>query len=310
MSGGAPSAWTLRSSIEPLLTTLWHKTSGERYGLLLQEFANMLSAIAEKYLPADSTETEVRELYLSLHVEELVLARSCAAGNETAWDDFFMGYRERIYYAALAITKEESKAQELANSIYAELYGTDNRAGQRKSKLMYYNGRGSLEGWLRTVLAQQHVNRYRNEGTRTTSLEEETESGKQFSAGDAMPVVEVDPRLNSATDQALAAIHSEDRCILAYYFLDGLTLAKIASILGVHESTVSRKLEKLVKKVRKDILSRLTQLGMSPRQAEEALEVDVRDLSVNIRHVLQDSAGEAFSKEKALGARGGTNLNA
>jgi hypothetical protein len=49
---------------------------------------------------------------------------------------------------------------------------------------------------------------------------------------------------------------------------------------------------------------------MSPRQAEEALEVDVRDLSVNIRHVLQDSAGEAFSKEKALGARGGTNLNA
>lgn len=291
--------------MEPLLAELWNKAAGQKYGLDLQDFADVLTAIAEKYLPADSSETDVQELYLSLHVEELVLARSCAAGNETAWEDFFIRYREKIYYAALGITKDDSKAHDLANSIYAELYGTGNRDGQRISKLMYYSGRGSLEGWLRTVLAQQHVNRYRREGTRTVSLEEETEAGKQFVAADPPPVAEIDPRLNTATDAALAAIFPEDRCILAYYFLDGLTLARVASILGVHESTISRKLEKLVKKIRKDILARLTQLGMSPRQAEEALDADVRDLTVDIRRTLQDSSGEAFSKEKALGAREG-----
>jgi hypothetical protein len=39
---------------------------------------------------------------------------------------------------------------------------------------------------------------------------------------------------------------------------------------------------------------------MSRRQAQEALEVDVRDLRVNIRSRLaQESGGQAFSKKKA-----------
>jgi len=302
MSGSTHCAWTFKSHVEPLLAELWRKTAAEKYNLHFPEFADLLTAIAERYLPADSSATEVRDLYLSLHLEELVIARSCAAGNERAWEDFFLRYREKIYHSALAITKEESRAHELANSIYAELYGTGGRQGQRKSKLLYYSGRGSLEGWLRTVLAQQHVNRYRSEGNKTVSLDEEAEAGKQFAAVNAPPTLEVDPRLNTATDQALAAISPEERCLLAYYFLDGLTLARIASILGVHESTISRKLEKLVKKIRKDIVARLIQFGMSQRQAEEALDVDVRDLNVNLRRVLQDSGGEAFSQEKPLRA--------
>jgi hypothetical protein len=39
---------------------------------------------------------------------------------------------------------------------------------------------------------------------------------------------------------------------------------------------------------------------MSRRQAQEALEVDVRDLRVNIRrHLMQDSGGQAFPDKKA-----------
>src|SRR5207244_10254669 len=93
-------------------------------------------------------------------------------------------------------------------------------------KLCYWSGRRSLEGWLRTVLAQSHVNAYR--GTRrNVSLEEEAESGKQFAGEDPEPVSEVDPRLNAVTDEALAALSPEDRCILSCYFLDHLTLARI-----------------------------------------------------------------------------------
>jgi RNA polymerase sigma-70 factor (ECF subfamily) len=100
----------------------------------------------------------------------------------------------------------------------------------------------------------------------------------------------------------LAGLPSEDRFVLAAYYLDGRTLAEVARMLGVHESTISRKVDKLAKSLRKKILSGMMQQGMARRQAEEALEVDVRDLQVNIRRSLaQETPATAFSeKEDAI----------
>ena len=109
-----------------------------------------------------------------------------------------------------------------------------------------------------------------------------------------------DPRLAQATDEALALLSAEDRLALGAYYLDGRTLAEIARLLGVHESTISRKLDKLAKALRKHILAGLARRGMSRRQAEEALETDVRDLQVDIRRSLaQEPASPAFSKKTA-----------
>jgi RNA polymerase sigma-70 factor (ECF subfamily) len=70
-------------------------------------------------------------------------------------------------------------------------------------------------------------------------------------------------------------------------------------MLGVHESTISRKVDKLAKTLRKKILAGMMQQGMTRRQAEEALEVDVRDLQVNIRRSLtQEPRAAAFSEKK------------
>jgi RNA polymerase sigma-70 factor (ECF subfamily) len=244
-------------------------------------------------------QNDARELFVSLRVEELALARACAAGHERAWEIFLTRYREKLYAIAGYIAKESSAARELADSLYADLYGTTTRDGQRVSKLASYTGRGSLEGWLRTVMAQEYVNRYRRQ-RRLVSLDEESEEGTQFAAADPEPVATVDPRVEAATDQALSALSSEDRFLLASYYLDGRTLADIARTLGVHESTISRKLDKLAKSLRKHILAELGKRGMSRRQAEEALEVDVRDLRLNLRNRLtQETTAPAFPEKKA-----------
>ena len=189
-------------------------------------------------------------------------------------------------------------ARELADSLYADLYGTTTRDGQRISKLASYTGRGSLEGWLRTVMAQEFVNRFRRQ-RRLVSLDEESEDGAQFAATDSTPAAVVDPRVEAATDEVLSRTAAEDRFILASYYLDGRTLAEIARTLAVHESTISRKLDKLAKSLRKQILTALERKGMSRRQAEEAMEVDVRDLRLNIRNrVAQETGPPAFSDKK------------
>jgi RNA polymerase sigma-70 factor, ECF subfamily len=291
----------LQSVVDDLLGELHVKSGCEKIGLTRESLAAVLCEVGGKHASA-CTEAELRIFFSSLRVEELALARACAAGNNPAWEIFLTRYREKLYLSALRIAREDSAAHELADTLYADLFGTTTRDGQRVSKLASYTGRGSLEGWLRTVLAQEYVNRYRRT-KRLVSLDEESEDGIQFRAPDPEPTSSADNRLAHATDEALVSLSAEERTVLSAYYLDGRTLAEIARMLGVHESTISRKLDKLAKALRKQIVASLTRRGMSRRQAEEALEVDVRDLQVDIRRSLaQESAPAAFS-EKRVEAR-------
>lgn len=278
--------------------SLYTRSNAERFGLGFERFVEILEEASCKCLPAEADAARA-QFYDTLKLEELALARACAEGLEPAWETFLIRYRQRLYEIAAYIAKEASAGRELADNLYAELYGTRTREGKRVCKLTSYMGRGSLEGWLRTVLAQEYVNRYRKQ-RRLVSLEEETEEGAQFAIREAEPVLSVDPRMEPAIDEALAGISSEDRFVLASYYLDERTLAEVARTLKVHESTISRRIEKLAKLLRKQILAGLARRGMSRRQAQEALEVDVRDIQINIRRRLaQEEEAKSFSKHKA-----------
>jgi RNA polymerase sigma-70 factor (ECF subfamily) len=284
--------------------TLYERSGAAAYGVTAEQFATILDEILRKYLPHNPAHNsalageEINAFCAALRLEELALARACAAGNERAWQDFISRYRQKLHRMALHITRDGAHAAELADSLFADLYGMNARDGVRSSKLVFYTGRGSLEGWLRTVMAQEFINRYRKQ-KRTVSLEEQTEEGAQFAAAAPEPECASDPRLESATDEALAELSSEDRFTLASYYLDGRTLADIARTLGLHESSVSRRLDPLSTGLRKRILAGLRTQGMSHAQAAEALETDVRDIRVNLRSRLtQDSGSKTFPGSK------------
>jgi RNA polymerase sigma-70 factor, ECF subfamily len=275
---------------------LFQKSNGHRYGLTQSDFCLILDQVAAKYLPgADQPQRE--QFWKELRLEELALARACAAGHDPAWTAFLTRYREKLYDIARGITKEDSQARDLADSIYGDLYGTSERDGRRISRLSFYMGRGSLEGWLRTVVAQEFVNRYRKQ-KRLVSLEEQEEEGVQFSAADRDPIQAPDSRLGAAVDDALGRLLPEDRLVLAAYFLDERTLTEIGKLVGVHESTISRRLEKLLKALRKQVLTGLVSRGMSRGQAEEALEADVRYLQLDVSRKLQENRPAAFQQDK------------
>lgn len=298
MTTSQPISAAVQPAVAELLTEL-HASSGcEKYGLTPEAFAAILGSVATKYLPTETSQSDARAFLLTLRVEELALARACAAGDNTAWEVFLTCYREKLYHSALRIARDDAAARELADGLYGELYGATGRDGERVSKLASFNGRGSLEGWLRTVLAQEFVNRYRST-KRLVSLDDELESGVQFAAPATEPATAVDPRLETCTDAALAALSSEDRFVLAAYYLDRRPLAAVARMLGVHESTISRKVEKLAKTLRKKILAGMMRQGMGRSEAEQALEVDVRDLRVNVRTSLaQESPLTTFSEDR------------
>jgi RNA polymerase sigma-70 factor (ECF subfamily) len=297
MTTSKPIAAAVQQAVAELLTELHARSGAEKYGFTPESFALILCGVAAKYLPVEASPSDARTFLLTLRVEELALARACAAGDNAAWEVFLTRYREKLYHSALRIARDDAAARELADGLYGELYGATGRQGDRVSKLASFSGRGSLEGWLRTVLAQEFVNRFRNT-KRLVSLDEELEGGAQFAAPKTEPSSAVDPRLETCTDAALAALSSDDRFVLAAYYLDRRPLAEVGRMLGVHESTISRKVDKLAKTLRKKILAGMRRQGMGRSEAEQALEVDVRDLQLNIRSSLaQESRERTFSAD-------------
>jgi len=301
-----------------IATAFYERSGGAAYGVSAEQFAAILDEILRKYLPdnlaqsstlnsAPASAEQKTDFCAGLRLEELTLARACAAGNERAWQDFISRYRQKLHSMALHITRDGAHAAELADSLFADLYGVNARDGIRSSKLVFYTGRGSLEGWLRTVMAQEFINRYRKQ-KRTVSLEEQTEEGVQFAAAVPEPACTSDRlserRLEAAIDEALAELSSEGRFTLASYYLDGRTLAEIARTLGLHESSVSRRLDRLATGLRKRILAGLRAQGMSHAQATEALETDVRDMGLNLRSRLtQDPGATTFPGSRKVPAQ-------
>jgi RNA polymerase sigma-70 factor (ECF subfamily) len=297
-SGQTAETVRLSAAVRSACDRMFETAQAARYGLHPDAFRTILTDIADQYAPGVKEQELVRFLE-TLKVEELALARGCVAGNEFAWQTFLTRYRASLYGSAYAIAKEEGIARELAGSLYAELYGLPNESGRRISKLQYYKGRGSLEGWLRTVVAQEFVNRYRRT-RREVSLEEKVETGMQFSASsNGEATSPPDPRVNHAVSRALDGLDAESRLLLNAYYLDGRTLADIGRTLHVHESTISRKLERATKALRKSIRKELQANGLHAGQADELMqETDVRDLNVNIRENLQQESGPtAFYKK-------------
>jgi RNA polymerase sigma-70 factor len=205
--------------------------------------------------PSPDTKT-IRRYLESLQLADLALACACSEGIEAAWDTFVAKYRPELYRAARAIAGE-SNARELADSLYAELYGLPGSDGERKSLFSYFHGRSKLGTWLRAVLSQRHVDELRRT-RRTDSLDELVDNNEQ-----AQPVATgtaVDPEretyiamMQAVLSNVLDGLGAHERLRLAYYYVEKLTLAEIGRLLGEHEATVSRKLDRARREIRRRV---------------------------------------------------------
>jgi RNA polymerase sigma-70 factor (ECF subfamily) len=283
---------------EKLASELWRKADAGPADLSEPEFAEALEFIGTKEnfgldAGVQATPGGREAFWRSLHLEELAIARGCALGREAAWQRFVAQYREPLTRAAVGITGDLVAGEELANTLYSELFGLTERDGKRWSPLIRYSGRGSLMGWLRAVLAQRRVNLYRRTN-RETALDD-IEPAAPVSES---PEPEKLEQLRLALQKVLVAIPAEERFLLSAYYLDRHTLQEVSRVLGVHEATVSRKLKRTTDHLGKELRRALVLQGLSRRAAEEALGADPRDIDINLRKLLQKPERRSISNQE------------
>ena len=254
-----------------------------------QEFAEALHrSVCHRFQGSESAASgvdstgspQVAEYLSALHVEDLALACACSAGHEAAWEHFIRTYRPQLHAGARAIVGHraeggDASARELADSLYAELFGLTEREGQRRSLFTYFHGRSKLSTWLRAILAQRYVDALRA-GRREESLDAAQAESDEIPRQVHEPVAaaaEPDPDrarllglLQDAVSEAIAGLEARDRLRLAYYYAQGLTLAQIGRLLGEHEATVSRKLER----TRRELRARVERSLLEDRRLSDA----------------------------------------
>ena len=280
---------------------LWRTAEAESCGLSLEEFCAVLAGVGTKVnhgLPPGAIPdlSQVAAFFRSLHLAELALAHACALGREAAWEIFLSRYRASLVQMATSITGSATLGQDLADSLYAELYGLRETQGERRSPLASYSGRGSLLGWLRTTLVQRSRDHHRRTH-RETPLDD-----LDSAAPTAAEIPAELERLTDAVARTLRELGAEDRFLLAAYYLDRQTLLQIAQTIHVHEATISRRLKRLAGSMRKQLLENLIASGLSKAAATEALGADPRDIEINLRGWLQTSQIGTFSSKRASDA--------
>ena len=279
-----------------LVEACWRKANPpSEWGVTPEQFQRLLERSVIRRFSGSEMDPKGIEKYLGgLHLDELALAGACSAGNAAAWDFFVKQFRPELYRAASAIAGE-SCGREIADSLYADLYGLREVQGRRQSLFGYFHGRSKLSTWLRAILAQRHVDEIRR--TRRTEPLDAAESDGDSPARKVQFQSTSDSHdpdrlrfiamLQTALTTVLATLGSRDRLRLAYYYVDEMTLAQIGKLLGEHEASVSRKLNRTRQSIRKSVeVALLEQKKLSPEQLRLCFEYAQQEWPYDLTRVL------------------------
>jgi RNA polymerase sigma-70 factor len=276
-----------------LTARLYEQAHAARWSVPRSAFAAALERSASKAFQAEAPDDSRLDRYCAgLHLDDLALACACAAGDEGAWDHFVREFRPVLYRAADALAPGGG-ARELADAIYADLYGLDERDGSRRSLFRYFHGRSSLATWLRAVLAQRHVDRLRAERRLSSIEDEDTIAAAPAAARGVDPDA---PRylalVKVALARAVASLPERDRLRLGCYYREELTLAQTGRLLGEHEATVSRQLARTRRSLRERIEQHLRDdHGLGDAELARCFECTIDDPGhLDLAEILGSSA--------------------
>jgi RNA polymerase sigma-70 factor (ECF subfamily) len=300
---------------QPLLDQLFASSGSASWGLARELFAATLEHSVTKHFGGQAPAAAKLQEYLSaLHLQDLALACACAQGRAAAWDYFvstFRGYLRSAAGAILHCPPDSPASCELADSLFADLYGLGGGAN-RRSLFRYFHGRSSLKTWLRAVLAQRHIDSIRA-SRRFTEIESVDGHAKPLphiaqpgSSGDGIGLLQ-DPHradllalFRQALAVALALLDVRDKERLRLYYAAEHTLAEIGRELGEHESSVSRNLERTRRELRQQVERTLRKginrpdtptaaSGLSDAQVALCFEYAAEDAPIDLDKLLPES---------------------
>lgn len=316
----------LLNEAEPMIDALFEQCAANapNFGVQLDCFKASVTKSTTKFIASSAeppTSDEIKDFISQLQADDLFLTLACANGNERAWWEFDQAHRTYMERVARHLAKTDVDATDIVDTVYEQLYGTRIVDGERVSKFATYSGRGSLRGWLRTVIWHSLVDLHRASHDEV-SLDEMVENvgeGAAHAAFAEIPSGDTEAevvdqiaqnRYRNATlssiETAFAALADHEKLLLLYYHVENMKLREIARLVEneesplrgwfqrrsqsreknpggrIHESTIMRWLEKSYQMILQRFRDELQKThGLQPQEVDICMELATKDLAGN-----------------------------
>ncbi len=291
-----------KSTVEEAVAHLISRAENSR-GLEADDLRLRVVKAVDKYVLRDNENadrSEIKEFVDEIRADDFCLVIACEKGIESAWGDLVTNFDQTVKSAAYKFAKNKEDAEDLAGSIWAELYGLRvDKKGNKKSKLAYYSGRGSLGGWLRAVTNQLAIDQFRKM-KRIVQIEEDREfdnlasesAGKDENFAltpniknpeEDFSEKQAETDVANALQEAIKELEAEDKLLLKLYYFDDLKLKDLGKTFGFHEATASRKLARIQANLRKTVEKNLQEnRGWQAEEVKRHLSETASNLGLNI----------------------------
>jgi len=292
-----PSIDSALAEVDRLISEAYSEAYGRHgdLGIDLNVFGEHVRSIIKKLQGEPINAAAAESLLRRLYIYDLYVSCACAAGSELGWERFSKRYRSLIAAMVRFFAHREPNWADFADGIMVDLFLPD-RSG--RSRISSYDGRSTLATWLRVIVYNRVIN---NHELLTKSRQVVVSLG----ATGCSAAFDIDSSLKreryrivwtDALARACQQLTHHQRLLMIWRYEQHLQLGEIARMLGIHQSNVTRQLERIQAHLRNDVISLLSlKHGLSKSAIQECLDdmVENPDHSISIISLLKkDSAAK------------------
>jgi len=170
------------------------------------------------------------------HERHSTLVKGARAGQPDAIAGLYDLYGKTVYGVALRLSNSETDAEDVVQDVFIGL----------GRSLASFEGRGSLEGWIKRVTSRTALMRLRRQRTRN-----EISIGAGIPAWSASAGSSPTDRLT--LEQALAGLPDELRAVFVLKEVEGYSHREIGEMLGIQPGTSKIRLHRARQGLRRSI---------------------------------------------------------
>ena len=292
-----------------------YKEAQSAFPIVQLEFAAFVRKVVEvleRYVPAPWIENKSDRQALAecalqfldkLKWKELFLTTACANGSESAWLVFQSRYTDCVLKASYGCSENASEAHELADTLMGDLFlPTGYRQTSTPSKISQYQGIGSLEGWLRVIITRKKIDHARACRKHVPIDDQDSESGLPLASSATSELVEAKERhiavsaVTQSLQSAISQLNDQDRLVIELHYFRKVNLKNLASLLNVHESTVSRRVKQICRELQKSVERHLMEKHeVRRREVQGYVRMALSENEVELRKMFAERAQQSKS---------------
>ena len=176
-------------------------------------------------------------------LEDAELIERARRGDVSAYEDLVRRHRQAAVRTADLATGANAEAEDAAQEGFVKAYYA----------LPRFRAGAAFRPWLLRIVANEARNRRRAAGRRVRlalRLAEDRSSGDAAPSPEAAAVARED---RTMLVEALSGLREDDRMVIAYRFLVGLSEEETATALGVPRGTVKSRLSRAMARLREGL---------------------------------------------------------